>query len=212
MAEIAGIDTSGVASVGLNIIVLIVSVVVVGAIAFAIFWVWKKKKQYGQYKFVIWEVAGKGLRETYDKGGIFSDPKTKNKLLFMKKTGVGMSPDHIPYIQAGKDKVVYVIREGLRNFRFISPQVSANPGLHFDVGDEDVNWAINDFERYKKMLATNQLLQYMPFILLAFVSLIILIIFIYFFKDFSVLKDVAVELREAATMVAQARAGTVVVQ
>ena len=41
-------------------------------------------------------------------------------------------------------------------------------------------------------------MQYLPFMMLAFVSIIILVMFIYFFKEFDTLKDVAIALKEAA--------------
>ena len=42
-------------------------------------------------------------------------------------------------------------------------------------------------------------------------TLIILITFIYFFKDFDVLRDVAVALKEAAQAISQANSGTTVI-
>jgi hypothetical protein len=79
-----------------------------------------------------------------------------------------------------------------------------------NVGEEDVNWGVNAYERQKKIFGSNALLQYLPFIALGFVSIVILIMFIYFFKQFSVLKDVALAFESAARTLAQANGGTVV--
>ena len=60
------------------------------------------------------------------------------------------------------------------------------------------------------MFSQSLLLQYMPFIAMAFAFLIILIIFIYFFKEIGVLREVAIAFKEAAQAFAQAKTGTVV--
>ena len=173
--------------------------------------VWKKRKQYSQFKCVVWEKDAFGqLKETYDSAGIFVDTKTKNKRFFLKKGFVGLNPDNVPVVPTKKQDVVYLYRKGLKNYFFINPVIN-DKGISFDVGEEDVNWAVNAYERQKNIFGTDKWLQYMPFIALAFVSMVILIIFIYFFKDFAVLKEMAIALREAANAIAQAQSGTVVV-
>ena len=77
------------------------------------------------------------------------------------------------------------------------------------ITEEDVNWAINSYERQKKIFQSSTLMQYLPFILLAFVSVIILVMFIYFFKDFAVLRDVAIALREASVSLGQSQNGVI---
>ena len=217
IGDLIGADVSGFAKVGLNIAILVISIAAMGGLAWLGIYIYRNWVRYKQYKCVIWEVETDSdppriIRETQDSAGIFVDKKTKNKLFFMKKSNVAMSPDRIPYIPSGRDKIVYMLRFGLKNFVFVRPNFGSNPGLSFIVGEEDVNQAINEFDRYKRMLYNNPLLQYMPFILLAFVSIIILVIFIYFFKDFAVLRDVASALREAAHEIAQAKAGTLVIE
>ena len=104
---------------------------------------------------------------------------------------------------------VWLYRTGLKNFQYVDLNITPNPGATITVGEEDVNWAINAYERQKKLFSTTLLMQLMPFIMLAFVSIIILIIFIYFFKEFSTLKDMAVAMGEAAQIIAQARTGVI---
>jgi hypothetical protein len=82
--------------------------------------------------------------------------------------------------------------------------------VKLEVGEEDVNWAVNTYERQKKVFSNNTLMQYLPYISLGVVAIIIMVIFIYFFKDFGVLKEMATELHAAADAIAQAKAGTVV--
>jgi len=201
---------SGVGDIAVNILILLFGLIFIGGVCFGLFLLVRRRKQYNQFKCIIWGRDAFGqLTETTDKAGIFVDTKTKNKRFFLKKAHVGLNPDNVPYIQSGKVKIVYLLRTGLKNFQFIRPLIADN--FSIDVGEEDVNWAVNAYERQKKLFSSNVLLQYMPFIGLVFVSLIILIIFIYFFKDFAVLADVAEALKEAAQAFAQAQAGTVIV-
>jgi len=199
------VSVASVTSTALNIGIMLLGGLLFCGIVGGALWLYLKKKRYSEYKCVVWERDGFGqLNETYDKAGIFVDNKTKNKRFFLKKANVGLNADNVPYIPS-KRKIVYLLRTGLKNFQFIKPNIS-NPSINLDVGEEDVNWAINAYDRQKKLFNQNILMQYLPFIALAFTSIIILIIFIYFFKDFSVLKDVALALKEAS----QAQQGTVI--
>jgi len=191
---------------GLNILIMLLSVIIGGGLVAGGFWLYFRWKKYKEYKCVIWgKDSSENLNESYDKAGVFVDGKTQNKRLFLKKNNVGLDPDNIPYINASGNKIVYLLQKGLKNFHYIKIKVSDN-AISLNVGEEDVNWAINAYDRQKKLFNQNLFMQYLPFILLAFVSMIILIIFIYFFKDFAVLKDVAIALKEASI----AQHGTVI--
>jgi len=207
------VDLTNVSNIALNVLIICLSVLFGGGIiAGAMTWYFKWKK-YRDFKCSIWEKDGFGqITETYDKAGIFVDSKTQNKRFFLKKGNVGLNPDNVPYIPAGgKDRIVYLLKTGLKNYYFIKPTID-DTNLKLTVGEEDVNWAINAYERQKKMFSMSMFLQYMPFILLGFTVMIILIIFIYFFKEFGVMKEVAVAFKEAAEALAQARSGTLVMK
>ena len=129
----------------------------------------------------------------------------------MKKSNVGIQPDNIPYIHTtGGKKIVYLLKTGLKNYRFINPIISKDI-VAFNVGEEDVNWAINDYERAKKAFGQSLLMQLLPFIVLAFTSIIILILFIFLFKKLDVLSEFGASLAEAAKYVAQAKSGTTII-
>jgi len=168
----------------------------------------KKWKRYQQYDCVIFERDGFGqLRQTRDKAGVFVDSTTKNKLLYLRKARIGLSPDIIPYIQSNKGKqTIYLYKTGLANFHYINIKI-ADPKINFTVGEEDVNWAYNAYERSKKFAAST-LLMYMPFILLAFVSIIILILFVYLFKA---MPETMASVSEAAKHMAAYKSGTTVI-
>lgn len=205
------VDLAGLGNNVLTFAILTISILIFGGIAIGAYYLYSKWKKYQQFTCVIWERDGFGqMTETYDQAGVFVDLKTKAKRLYLKKNKVSLNPDDIPYLPGKGKKVIYLLRTGLKNFYYIKPNIQTDD-INFSVGEEDVNWAINDFERQKKMFDQNALLQYLPFIALAFVSIIIVVIFIYFFKDFAVLRDVAQGLKEAAQALAQAQTGTVVI-
>jgi len=204
-------NIGGMATVVLNIALMVLSVVLVGGIIVGA-WVWGKYLgKFRQFKCVIWERDGFGqLKESSDTAGVFVDNKTKNKRLFLKKNKVGLNPDTVPYLQCGKLKTIYLLKTGLKNFSFINVNVK-EPTVSLSVGEEDVNWSINAYERQKKLFQSGLLMQLMPFIMIAFVSIIILILFVYLFKNFAAFTDAALALKEAAQSIAGARSGTVVI-
>ena len=202
---------SNITSGAMNVAVLIVVLIIIGGLLAFILWTVMKYKRYTQFSCVVWEKDGFGqVTQHRDSAGIFVDPKTRNKRFYMRKANVGLTPDNIPYIPSGRTKLVYLYKTGLKNYHFIRPSITDNK-IKLEVGEEDVNWAINAYERQKKTFASTTLMQFMPYIAIAFVTIVILVIFIYFFKDFAVLREVAVQLKEAAIAVAQAKSGTVVV-
>ena len=197
---------------GLWIAVLLIAALFVGGLAVLVTWLYLKWKRYQQFEIEIWQRDGLcQLNVKYDKGGIYVDSKTKNKRLFIKKHGVGLDPDNVPYMPSGKNKKkVLLLQTGLKNFRYIKPIITGGM-MSFVVGEEDVNWAINSYERQKKMFGDTWLAQYLPFMIIAFVSIIILILFIQLFKVAPDLRDAAVALKEASIAMAQSRSGTVLV-
>lgn len=168
-----------------------------------------------RYKYLvrIFEKDSLGnITERKDRAGIFPDRKTQQKLFFLKKAKVGLDPNKLKYILNNKFRTVYILQLSLKNFRFLTPSINPETGsLKLLVGDADLSWAINSYERNKKMFASTTLMQMMPFLALAFVSIIILILFIYFFKEFGTLSEIAVAMKEAAQELAKAKAGTVVI-
>lgn len=172
-----------------------------------------KRKRYKQFKCVIWGRDGFGqLAESQDEAGIFVDSKTKNKRFYMFKNKVGLNADSVPYVSSGKDKIVYLYQTGLKNFHFIKIGITEPAKVQFTVGEEDVNWGINSYERAKKMFSQSLLMQLMPYIMLAFVSLIILVLFIYLFRQFGALSTFIEKATIFIDHVAAAQSGTTVIQ
>lgn len=206
------VSVAGVTDVVLKGAIILVSLLLAAGIAGFVTWLILQQKKYKQYKCVIWGMDGFGqVFEEYDNAGIYVDPKTNNKRLFLKKNRVGLNADKIPFIQSGKSKIVYLHKFGLKNFRFLKPRLNDDK-MEIDVGEEDVNWALNSYERGKKIFSQDRLLQFMPYIAIAFVSIVILIIFIYLFRKLDTLKEVAQALTEMVKHAKQMTAGTVVLE
>jgi len=211
--DMLGTGAGGATASGiLNGVVMIVGAIIVfGVIFLASKWYMDNVKRYKQFNCVIFQRNGFGqLEQKRDQAGIFTDGRTKNKRLYLKNCKVGLDPDNVPYISTRGTKVIYLLQTGLKNFRFINIDIK-EPNIDMTVGEEDVNWAINAYERQKALFQDSKWMQLLPFIAIAFVTIIILVIFIYFFKNFDVLKDVAIALKETASELAKANADTVIV-
>lgn len=197
---------------GTSIAVLLIVLLFVAAAAIGIIVLIGKWRRYQQFVCEIWQKDGFGqFKVKYDKAGIFVDDKTKNKRLFLKRANVGLEPDNIPYLTTdqGKRKIL-LLQTGLKNFRYIRPTIKDDL-FYFTVGEEDVNWAINSYERQKKLFAQSWIAQYLPFIMLAFVCIIILILFIQLFNKFPVMLEMIKEMKEVAQALAAAKSGTTVI-
>jgi hypothetical protein len=212
MAFDIGNTLSNIGGGALNAVIIIIFVLVVVSIVGALAWSYFKTKRYKEYICIVWSRNGFGqLQQNFDNAGVFMDRKTNNIRLFLKNANVGLCPDDIPYLPGAKgQKYIYLYRKGLKNFFFLRSDVQMD-FVNIKVGEEDVNWAVNSYEKAKKLFTSNMFLQYMPFIALALVSIIILVMFIYLFKDFKVLRDVATALQAAAEAMRSASAGTTII-
>jgi len=200
-----------VASTAMNVGLMILTLLLFGGVSVGGVILYLKWKKYSMYNCIIFRRDGFGQLTQYtDRAGVFVDSKTKNKRFFLKKSGVGLDPDNVPFIPA-HTKTVYLLQTGEKNFHFINMKIDGTK-INLHVGEEDVNWAINSYERQKKMFQQSMWMQALPFVIMAFVCIVILIIFIYFFKEFDTLKDVAVAFKDAAQLLSQANSGTTVLQ
>jgi len=189
--------------------IILGSLFVIGLIG-GLVWYRLRYKRLRQFKVFVFfkDGAGNTKLDTNESGGIFIDWKTKNKRFFLRKGKVGLDPNNVPFIETGKQKIVFLVQIGLKNFRFINPRVQSE-SLHFSVGEEDVNWALNAYERQKKVWWQSLLATMLPYIMLTVVSIIILIIFIYFFQKLDTLQGFAEALKEVASELAKARSPVV---
>lgn len=210
MVEIAGtIKNVGqsLLGVGIIVIVLVITVAVIGGA----FWLYSRWKRYRQFRCKVWEKDGFGQWvQDDDDAGIFYDKAARSKRLFLRKNNVSLPADKIPYIPQGTAKFIYLYKWGLKNFSFIHIDVQ-HGGLELNATEEDVNWAGIAYEKQKKLAENNWITQVLPYATLAFVSICILVLFLYFFKDFEVLKEMSQNMLEASRELAKAKMGTTVI-
>ena len=191
---------TGISSGAVNIGTILIVVLLFAGLFFGVYWWASSLARYNQFKVIVWErVQNGGIVQLEDKAGIFTNRKTGNKLFYLKRLNVGLKPDNIKFVFDGKGKrVVYLLRYGFKNFSFIEPSADTLGGIRFIVGEEDVNWAINSYESNKKRFSQSLLFQILPFMVLALVCIIILILMINLFNNFDVFKDVAESIKIAS--------------
>lgn len=172
-----------------------------------------------RYKYIIRifskDANGQIIQLKDDKAGIFLDKKTQYRLFKLKRNKFALDPDNIPYILTVKGKMlVYLLQTGLKNYQYLTPQIHSNPGLVFNVEDEDVAWAINAWERYKNPYANTVWSQIAPFIGMAFVFITVVVALYFIFTKAGFNADLLRDLADAAIQLKQGGAvsGTTVVQ
>lgn len=148
-----------------------------------------------------------------DMGGVYIDRKTNNKRFFLKQNNVGLNPDNIPYIMNAKgQKVVFLLQSGLKNFRYININLPQEWSFMIEVGEEDLNWALNAYEKQKNIFGKSLLDKLLPYISIAIITVFVLALFAMILRDFGTLKDVAEAFKEAAQAFVQAKSGQTIIQ
>lgn len=175
--------------------------------------------QYKEYQIMILKKDAFGnTMKYYDRGGIFFDPISKNKLLYLLKNKVGLDPDNMPVIYSMKAgligsslvKEVWLRQDGIKNFRFIKPELyplDLYPDGRVDlvVGEPDLNWAFNELDRkvqlYKKESIWSKLSQFALPALGAGVFLVVMILLV---QKFEVVQNAAASLNSAGAAMQRA--------
>lgn len=148
-----------------------------------------------------------------DKGGIFLDKTTNNRLLLLKKHKFGLDPDEIPYIMNSRGKkITYLVKTGLKNYQFLKPNIVGEEKINFNVQDEDVAWAINAYQKYKLPNKNDLLKQILPIIGIAVFGVIVLGGIYMILQEFSVLSSVANALESATSNMKNINTGTTVIE
>lgn len=184
----------------MSTVLIIILVIAVSGMIIAIVYFMRKAKRFNQFIVRIWERDGAGnlVELPSDQGGIFVDGRTKFKLLFLRRNRVGMNPSNIPYVlKTNGKKVVNLFKKGEKSFSYMRmvPNVS-----HFDlqVEEEDVNHAIQDYERDKKILLNGFWEKYKDMIAFGMFIFVVLILFIFLFQQFHQFVSMAQEFAKGA--------------
>jgi hypothetical protein len=208
-------EVNAVASIVLNVAITVLGIVLLASIFGAVVWFIYQQKKY-QYVIQLWLPDNNGniIDEERDKGGIFVDKKTGTKHFWLKKQRKGLRCDEVPYRRVGNKRIVTVLKRTDGVYRIINPKITLDK-LKFHVSEEDVNWAIFDYEKYKRKYADDPWAKWMPIAIYAIAVVASLVLVIYLVQKFEVLADLANSLEATAqTMleIEKAKAGTTVIQ
>ncbi len=195
---IPSVSTGGLLKGIFIFLVVILVMAIIGAWLFLYF----RNRKFKEFKIVILEKDSTGnVREYYDKGGVFLNKQSQLKLLFLQKIKKGLNPNNIPYVTAVDKKgrlikTVYLLRTGVSNYRYVHVRIE-NDVLKFTVGEEDVNWAAQDYEIVTKTFQKEGFwAKYGGYVLFIVTIVIIMVIIISLFNKFEILKDVATSLQQ----------------
>lgn len=190
--------------------------VVIAVIAVVLFIIYKKAQEKRLYEYEVNIYYQENQTHTpilkHDRGGIYTKKGTGLKRFYLFNNRVGLNPDNVPFIFGNKgQKVVTLWQTGLKNFRYVNPYISSNPGFNMHVGEEDVNWAIATYTEWKNKLEFNTWLQRHGHILLWAITIVgSLFVFWFLSSKFDVMQGVATNINQAAQALRDANAGTIV--
>jgi hypothetical protein len=214
-------DTSGMLSNIKNVGGLIGILILVAGLVLVIAWIIIQKKKYSQYLCVVYEKDALGNTiETYDDAGVFFDKKSNLKLLRLKRIKTAFDPDKINYHYAitkkGMKKIAYFVKYGLKELRPVTFHIS-NPDFTYKIGEMDLNWMTDEYNRNTLMFKTTSLLmQLLPYILFTVTIFGILILMYFLFNHSDTWANANVEMaksmKDMATSLAQANSGTTVLE
>lgn len=204
------VSLEGIGQQAMQIILILVFALIAGGVIATIIIVVRRILRYKvPVQIVEIDSTGNRIFKT-DRGGIFFDRQTGMRLFFLRNHRVGLKPDNIPYVKTPKGRMVWLYQHSFRNFSYMTPQIS-NPNFSFSMGDEDISWGLMAYERGKKMFVNSLLMQLLPWLPAVVMSFIMIVLFTIFFKNIPQLKELIIELRNAAVEIARANAGTVVI-
>lgn len=133
-----------------------------------------------------------------DRGGIYT--KHGMKLFHLWKSKTSIAPEKVSSIPDKHGFISYFVQAvGSKTIAPVSMELGKNFEFNIDVGEEDVNWAIMDYERHKNALASkNILLQLLPYMAIALIAVICLVGAVYLLKKFDVLVEISSNLKDVA--------------
>ena len=203
---------AGAASLAMSIGVILFAVVLVAAAALI---AWKFISEWKRNDYVCHIVGKDGFKQAYletDVAGVYIDKLTKNKRFFLRRNNVGLNPDNIPYITTAKgQKVVYLKKIGLKNFKFISWESLFTKDEKINVGEEDVNWAVNAYERQKAVFGTSLLEKMIPYMGLIIMGVFMIGLVYFVFSKFDIMTQVLEETGKLIKELQTLKGGTTVI-
>jgi hypothetical protein len=205
LASIGGM-ASGIGSIALQWLKFGLYGLVGGGAVVGIVWIYLKRKKY-DYSVIYYNTDG--VTGGTDKGGIFVDSKTKAKKFWLKNANAGLNCDRVPWRLINNKRVVELVRYGVKNFRFVDNSGIAD-GIEADISEEDVNWGLLDYEKQKQIFGHSLLKELLPYIIIAFTAMVILIMVFIVMNKLEVFNQAADKLVQAASILRDINTGTTV--
>ena len=178
-----------------------------GSIIIGGFYFFMKRRK---WDFQVVYLNQDGVTGGIDQGSIFVDRKTKVKRFWLKRANVSMPPDNFPWRLIGNKRTVFVQRFGVKNFAFVDTK-GLGLGAKAEVSEEDVNWAVVDYEKQKLAFSSDKLMQVLPYIIFGVAVIGSVIVIWILVNKFSVLNEIATKLQATAQILANSASGTKVV-
>ena len=215
MALIPGVNLGGLGfnsifSGLLNVVKYILLITIPIGVAF-LFYKWKAGSKKYTYKVHWWGIDG--ITGGFDEGGVFVDGVTKAKRFYLRRAKTSLDADKLVWrllSGRGETRMVYLQRVSTKDFRYVDT-APLSQGLSSTVGEEDVNWAIHDYEKQKKAFGSNTLTQLLVWGGIVACGIIILLMIIFVLQKLPDLKETWGIALKTAQVLAQVKTGTTVV-
>lgn len=174
------------------------------AIIFVIYKIYKWNAQFTDTVLVLKKDNLGNIVGEWDRGGACFDVQSKHRLWFLKSGIGGLDPDKKPFISTKKGVFVIVFKQGLKALHYVTPIVNEKGDMELKVSDQEISWAINAYERSKKILFWDRLKEFLPYIA-AFMFMVIACALLVFLINKLDLKAVVAQLESTARIIAEAK-------
>lgn len=176
-------------------ILLFGAFVFLGLAGMASWWYFFNHKPYRQIRVTVFQKDNFGnVITTKDWAGIFT--KGDNKRLWLKAGKVSLPADNIPYVPilGSKTKELFLHKKGHKNYVFVNPFLD-DESLEFNVGEEDVNWALISYKQAMTKFQNNIWVTLAPYGIVLVAIFVTFAIFFMLIKKFDTLLAIAETLK-----------------
>lgn len=180
----------------------LIVLLVVGGIGYFV-WYTIKRKRYNEYSVEILDKDGMGnVYKTFDRGGVFVEKKTGQRLFFIEKGHWGGNPNKIPYISSvGKKgrliKTVTLRRIGVNNYVFVD--ITLGESLNVTIGEEDLNNQHNEAIKIRHTYNKESWLSKLaPYITVVIGMVILMILMLNLGNKFTIMETISQNLLEVS--------------
>lgn len=206
--------TGGLAAFGDKALVFMLIIMVLAVAGVCGWFIWsrfRKWKRYRQYNCLLfYRDSGGAIHSRTDWAGVFVDKGINSKRLWLKDLNTTLKCDKVQSYDFFGMKLVLLFMKSDKCINFINP-TSMSDGMGFKLSEDDLSWALEEMQKQRKRWAWNPLKEWMPYIIMVFITIMIVVVLSALIKKFDVLKDVAIALDHAATIMSSCNNPTQVI-